>query len=83
MQPADNNSDLVLVSKRETGVAVVELNRVRKRNALSQQLIDELNGVLRRLDRDADVRAIVLTSSGDSPFCGMSACLSICTCSGS
>jgi enoyl-CoA hydratase len=48
---------------------VIELNRARKRNALSQELIDELNGVLHGLDRDADVRVMVLTSSGDAPFC--------------
>jgi hypothetical protein len=74
MEPANNKSNLVIVSKRETGVAVIELNRARKRNALSQELIDELNGVLRKLDRDADVRVMVLTSSGDAPFCGRSSC---------
>jgi enoyl-CoA hydratase len=52
-------------------VAVVELNRPKKRNALSQELIDELTGVLRQLDQDTEVRVVVLTSSGDSPFCGM------------
>jgi 1,4-dihydroxy-2-naphthoyl-CoA synthase len=63
-------TNLVLVS-REGGVAVVELNRPKKRNALSQELIDELTGVLRQLDKDTEVRVVVLTSSGDSPFCGM------------
>jgi hypothetical protein len=37
-------------------VAVVELNRPKKRNALSQELIDELTGVLRQLDQDTEVR---------------------------
>jgi enoyl-CoA hydratase len=63
-------TNLIIVSS-EGGVAVVELNRPKKRNALSQALIDELTGVLRRLDQDAEVRVVVLTSSGDAPFCGM------------
>jgi enoyl-CoA hydratase len=64
-------TNLVLVS-RKGGVAVAELNRPKKRNALSQELIDELTGVLRQLDQDSEVRVVVLTSSGGAPFCGMS-----------
>lgn len=62
----------VVLSIRAAGVAVVELNRPLKRNSLSQRLIDELTGVLRRLDQDPATRAIVLTSVESSPFCGMS-----------
>ncbi|KAL5381896.1 hypothetical protein DPSP01_006840 [Paraphaeosphaeria sporulosa] len=62
---------LVVSSKQEAAVAVVELNRAIKRNALSQSLINELLQTLRELDRDVEVRAIVLTSTGESPFCGM------------
>ncbi|PVH94971.1 ClpP/crotonase [Periconia macrospinosa] len=51
------------------GVAVLELNRPLKRNALSQELIDELTGALRHLDRDSSVMAVVLTSVEGSPFC--------------
>ncbi|KAF1977973.1 enoyl-CoA hydratase [Bimuria novae-zelandiae CBS 107.79] len=69
MHLAKNDLEVVVVSKREAGVAVIELNRVHKRNALSQNLIDELNDALRKLDRDAEIRAIVLTSSSQSPFC--------------
>jgi enoyl-CoA hydratase len=63
-------TNFILVSI-EGGVATVELNRPKKRNALSQELIDELTGVLRQLDQDPEVRVVVLTSSGDAPFCGM------------
>lgn len=62
----------VLLGMRTAGVAVVELNRPLKRNALSQDLIDELTGVLRHLDRDRSVMAVVLTSVEGSPFCGTS-----------
>lgn len=60
----------LIVSIREAGVAVVELNRPKKRNALSQDLIDELTGALSQLQRSPTVRAVVLSSSGTSPFCG-------------
>ncbi|KAJ4350105.1 uncharacterized protein N0V89_008726 [Didymosphaeria variabile] len=69
MHPANKDTEVVVVSKQEAGVTVVELNRPIKRNALSQNLIDELLHVLRKLDRDVEVRAIVLTSTGQSPFC--------------
>ena len=61
-----------LTINETTGVAVVKLNRPQKRNALSQDLINELTGALRRLDRDDAVRTVVLTSVEGSPFCGTS-----------
>ncbi|KAF2737763.1 enoyl-CoA hydratase [Polyplosphaeria fusca] len=54
---------------KDAGVAIVELDRQLKRNALSQGLIDELTGALRLLDHNPKVRAVVLTSAGQSPFC--------------
>lgn len=59
---------ILMVSIKDAGVAVLELNRPRKRNALSQALIDELTGALRQLDRSPTIFAVVLTSSG--PFSG-------------
>jgi enoyl-CoA hydratase len=64
-------SDLI-VTRSEGSVAVVELNRPKKRNALSQYLINELIRVLSQMDRDATVHAVVLTGSGQGPFCGTS-----------
>ncbi|KAF2445307.1 ClpP/crotonase [Karstenula rhodostoma CBS 690.94] len=70
MHPANKDTEVLVVSsKQEAGVAVVELNRAIKRNALSQNLINELLQSLHRLDQDVEVRAIVLTSTGQSPFC--------------
>ncbi|KAF2015835.1 enoyl-CoA hydratase [Aaosphaeria arxii CBS 175.79] len=59
----------ILVSTSPTGVALVQLNRPSKRNALSQDLIDELTGALHQLNRDPNVRSVVLTSVEGSPFC--------------
>ena len=57
------------VSINDEGIAILELNRPRKRNALSQALIDELVTALRRFDHDPTVFAVIVTSSG--PFSGM------------
>ena len=59
----------VLVSIKDSAVALLQLNRPLKRNALSQALIDELTGILYRVDRDPEVRCIVLTGVGET-FCG-------------
>lgn len=64
-------SSLVLTHRKDD-VAIVELNRPERRNALSQDLINELIDVLSRMDQDSTVRAIVLTSSGSESFCGRS-----------
>lgn len=64
------NESTVIVSVKKTGVAVVALNRPKKRNALSQELIDELTGALRKLNGSPTVRVVVLSGSGASPFCG-------------
>ena len=52
-------AELVLV-EREAAVAVVLLNRPQQLNALSDDLMDELVSALSELDRDAEIRAIVL-----------------------
>jgi enoyl-CoA hydratase len=70
MEDEDAKPSTVVLSIREAGVAVLQLNRPRKRNALSQQLIQELTGVMQQLDRDIGIRSVVLTSVGHSPFSG-------------
>ncbi|KAH8689765.1 enoyl-CoA hydratase [Phaeosphaeriaceae sp. PMI808] len=59
----------IVVSTSENGVAVVKLNRPTKCNCFSQAMIEELTRALHRLDQDAAIRAIVLTSIDSSPFC--------------
>jgi methylglutaconyl-CoA hydratase len=49
-------------------VAVVTLNRPDMHNAFDEVLIAELTAALQRLDRDQNVRAVVLTGAGKS-FC--------------
>jgi methylglutaconyl-CoA hydratase len=49
-------------------VAIVVLNRPEVHNAFNETLIAELAAALRAMDRDPDVRAIVLAGAGES-FC--------------
>ena len=50
------------------GVATVTLHRPDALNALSQRLVAELSGAFREARRDAAVRGVVVTGSGDKAF---------------
>jgi enoyl-CoA hydratase/carnithine racemase len=56
-----DESDHVLVEPAADGVTVLQLNRAASLNALSPQMMDELLRRLRELDRDPDVRAVVIS----------------------
>ena len=58
-----------LLLSREDGFAVITLNRP-PANAISEELIRELNGALNELRDDAAVRAVIITGAGDRIFCG-------------
>ncbi|EMD89491.1 hypothetical protein COCC4DRAFT_152403 [Bipolaris maydis ATCC 48331] len=60
-------SPSLIVSIKDDGIAILELNRPKKRNALCQALMDELIAALGQIDRNPTIFAAVLTSSG--PFC--------------
>jgi enoyl-CoA hydratase len=51
------------------GIATLTLNRPEQRNALSGQLLAELVDATKRARDDAEVRAVVLTGSGEKVFC--------------
>lgn len=57
------NYENVIVEKKDNGVALVTLNRPKALNALCYALFQDLHGALTSLDKDADVKAIVLTGS--------------------
>lgn len=50
------------------GVARITLNRPEKRNALNNELVDELKDALRRADEDVTLRAVLLMGAGPD-FC--------------
>ncbi|HEV8675847.1 MAG TPA: enoyl-CoA hydratase-related protein [Methylomirabilota bacterium] len=58
-----------LIVEREDGFAVVTLNRP-PANAISAQLVIDLDAAVAELERDAAVRAVIITGAGDRIFCG-------------
>src|SRR5271167_4311062 len=61
------NEQLVLCEDRGA-VRVLTMNRPESRNALNTELISALHAALTYADRDASVRAVVLTGA-DPAFC--------------
>ncbi|MDO0914063.1 enoyl-CoA hydratase/isomerase family protein [Streptomyces sp. DT2A-34] len=60
---------LTVTSDKNTGVAVVALDRPERLNAIDLELRDQLVGCWRELRFDDAVRAVVLTGAGERAFC--------------
>lgn len=58
-----------LITERHGAVLVARLNRPEARNALSPGLMLAIGGALVTAETDPDVRAVVLTGTGDRAFC--------------
>ncbi|MBU2548910.1 MAG: enoyl-CoA hydratase [Proteobacteria bacterium] len=57
-----------LLLSQEDGVATITLNRPDRLNALSRQLMADLDDCITRLDQDNEVRCVILTGAGRG-FC--------------
>ncbi len=57
-----------IIVNKEAGVAVLTLDRPDVLNAMSFQLVTELDAAVTDAEEDDDVRAVVLTGSGDRAF---------------
>jgi enoyl-CoA hydratase len=58
-----------LVKERRGAVLIVRLNRPEARNALNGALIDGLGRAVTDAENDPEIRAVVLTATGDRVFC--------------
>jgi enoyl-CoA hydratase/carnithine racemase len=56
------------VLAREDRVATLTLDRPSKLNAIGPEMLAELEQLLAQIDGDADVRAVIITGSGDRAF---------------
>ena len=54
--------------QKDAGVATITLDRPKALNALNEQVLTELVAVFDELERDSDVRAVIITGSGDKAF---------------
>ena len=59
----------VLVTRPEPGITVVTLNRPERLNALTNEMLELLLGILGEIERDPQCRAVILTGAGDKAFC--------------
>lgn len=66
----ENLQDIKLSTASDTGVALIQFNRPAKRNAFSQNMINEIVATLDHLDSVDTVRAVVLTGGPEGHFCG-------------
>jgi enoyl-CoA hydratase/carnithine racemase len=55
--------ETILIEKKDQ-VGIIALNRPEKFNTFSTQLADELNGALLQLERDSEVRVVVVKGAG-------------------
>lgn len=58
-----------VVTERRDAVLVVRINRPDARNALNPAVMGGVGNALAQADGDADIRAVVLTGTGDKAFC--------------
>jgi len=52
----------------EAGLATITFNRPKALNALNSQLLDELHQCLLEIDKDEDIRVLILTGAGEKAF---------------
>ena len=59
----------ILLTKRESHIWTLTLNRPEKKNSLSLELIEQLESTLKKLAEDDGVRAVILRGAGNESFC--------------
>ncbi len=57
-----------LICEKENRIAVITINRPQALNALNKETIAELSSAFTEFEKDAEVRAIILTGSGEKSF---------------
>ncbi|MEO8598123.1 MAG: enoyl-CoA hydratase-related protein [Candidatus Solibacter sp.] len=58
----------ILFQVEESGIALLTVNRPQKLNALSGEVIEELDEAFRRVASDSAIRALILTGAGERAF---------------
>ncbi|MEL6180947.1 MAG: enoyl-CoA hydratase-related protein [Myxococcota bacterium] len=62
-------SESIVLYNCTDGIATVTLNRPKRRNALSPELIAELMATFTALKADPEARVVVITGAGEKAFC--------------
>ena len=62
-------SDQTVLWERRDNVGFITLNRPEAMNALTVEMLEELERIVDDVDADPDIRALVLTAAGEKAFC--------------
>jgi len=68
-EPRSDTDAGILVRERHGAITILRMNRPEARNALDPALMVALGTAVLDAERDPEVRALVLTGSGDRAFC--------------
>ena len=69
MSETETTTEPVLVTERRGAVMVLRLNRPEARNSLNPELLTAIGLGMIEAENDPEVRAVVLTGTGDKAFC--------------
>ena len=69
MSETETTTEPVLVTERRGAVMVLRLNRPEARNSLNPELLTAIGLGMMEAENDPEVRAVVLTGTGDKAFC--------------
>jgi enoyl-CoA hydratase len=61
-------SPSVIVERRDS-IAIIRLNRPEKLNSLSGEMLEDLSDAFKQLEKQSDLRTVILTGSGEAAFC--------------
>jgi enoyl-CoA hydratase/carnithine racemase len=64
-----NVSEKTILLALERHLATITLNRPEKLNAIDAEMLESLETVIRKIDRDLNVRVVLLTGAGERAFC--------------
>ncbi|MDP9017896.1 MAG: enoyl-CoA hydratase-related protein [Candidatus Eremiobacteraeota bacterium] len=68
MHASATEFETILVERNQDGAATITLNRPKVLNALNAQVLSELSTALSDLEKEGDIKAIILTGSGEKAF---------------
>jgi len=57
-----------LLCEKDAGIATIIINRPKALNALNRKVFEELHSLLQGIERDDDVKVVIVTGQGDKAF---------------
>jgi len=60
--------NIIYASDKEKGTVRLTINRPEVRNALNMAVIQELQNAIEEIEKDGDVRVVIITGAGEKAF---------------